>query len=81
MKATRHEAVVGRFAARPGTERLFVDLSAAGGRWASIDYGDGSAAPQLFVGVQTSRAELQIQPRGDERAVGGRDQALAQTLH
>jgi hypothetical protein len=55
------------FAAAPGTTRVFVDLSAAGGGWASIDYGDGNAAPQVFVGVQTSFAEFQIQHRGGDR--------------
>lgn len=55
------------FAAAPGTRRLFVDLSAGGGGWASIDYGDGTAQPQVFVGVQTSFAELQVQRHGGER--------------
>jgi hypothetical protein len=57
------------FAAAPGTKRLFVDLSAAGGGWASIDYGDGTAAPQVYVGVQTSFAEFQVQQRGGDRPV------------
>ena len=55
------------FAAAPGTRRIFVDLSAAGGGWASIDFGDGSAAPQVFIGVQTSLAEFQITERGGDR--------------
>lgn len=55
------------FAAAPGTKRTFVDLSAAGGGWASIDYGDGSQAPQVYVGVQTSFAEFQITERGGDR--------------
>jgi LSD1 subclass zinc finger protein len=55
------------FAAAPGTKRLFVDLSAAGGGWASIDYGDGTAAPQVYVGVQTSFAEFQVTERGGDR--------------
>ena len=57
------------FAASPGTKRYFVDLSAPGGNWASIDYGDGTTAPQVFVGVQTTFAELQIQERGGDRPV------------
>ena len=57
------------FAAAPGTKRYFVDLSAAGGGWASIDYGDGQRAPQVFIGVQTSFAEFQIRPHGGEHAV------------
>ena len=55
------------FAAAPGTKRLFVDLSAAGGGWASIDYGDGTAAPQVYVGVQTSFAEFEVRERGGDR--------------
>ncbi len=55
------------FAAAPGTKRLFVDLSAAGGGWASIDYADGNAAPQVYVGVQTSFAEFQVTERGGDR--------------
>ena len=57
------------FAAAPGTKRLFVDLSAAGGGWASIDYGDGTKAPQVYVGVQTTLAEFQIRERGGDRPV------------
>jgi hypothetical protein len=55
------------FAAAPGTKRFFVDLSAAGGGWASIDYGDGTRQPQVFVGVQTTFAEFQVQERGGDR--------------
>jgi hypothetical protein len=55
------------FAASPGTKRFFVDLSAAGGGWASIDYGDGTTPPQVYVGVQTSFAEFQVQERGGDR--------------
>jgi hypothetical protein len=57
------------FAAAPGTKRLFVDLSAASGGWATIDYGDGTAVPQVFVGVQTSFAEFEIRERGGDRPV------------
>lgn len=55
------------FAAAPGTKRIFVDLSAPGGGWASIDYNDGTQRPQVYIGVQTSLAELQIQQRGGDR--------------
>lgn len=54
------------FAAAPGTRRIFVDLSAAGGGWASIDYGDGGT-PQVFIGVQTTFAELEVRERGGDR--------------
>jgi len=57
------------FAAAPGSRRIFVDLSSGGGGWASIDYGDGTQPPQVFVGVQTSFAELQITQRGGDRPV------------
>lgn len=55
------------FAAAPGTKRIFVDLSAPGGGWASIDYNDGTQPPQVYIGVQTSFAEFQIQQRGGDR--------------
>lgn len=55
------------FAAAPGTQRYFVDLAGPQGTWASIDYGDGTAQPQVFVGVQTTLAEFQIQERGGDR--------------
>ncbi len=55
------------FAAAPGTRRIFVDLSAPGGGWASIDYNDGTQPPQVYIGVQTSFAEFQIQQRGGDR--------------
>jgi hypothetical protein len=65
------------FAAAPGTRRLFVDLSAGGGGWASIDYGDGTTAPQVFLGVQTTFAEFQVEERGGERpAVGVATKAI-----
>ena len=55
------------FAAAPGTKRVFVDLSAAGGGWATIDYGDGTTPPQVFIGIQTTFAEFQVQQRGGDR--------------
>ncbi len=55
------------FAARPGEPRTFVDASGPDGRWASIDYGNGQATPQVFVGVQATFAEFQIQQRGGDR--------------
>lgn len=55
------------FAAMPGTTRRFVDLSAPGGAWATIDYNDGRAPAQVFVGVKTTFAELVVQQRGGER--------------
>ncbi|MBX3188671.1 MAG: DUF4178 domain-containing protein [Labilithrix sp.] len=55
------------FAAAPGTKRIFVDLSAAGGGWASIDYNDGTQPPKVYVGVRTTFAELQITERGGDR--------------
>lgn len=62
------------FAATPGTRRIFVDLSGPNGAWASIDYGDGSTAPQVFVGVSSSFAEFQVKERG-----GGRPAAAVET--
>lgn len=57
------------FAAQPGTVRWFVDLSAPGGNWATIDYGDGRTPPQVYVGVQATFAEFQVQQRGGDRPV------------
>lgn len=57
------------FAASPGTKRYFADLSAAGGGWATIDYGDGRSQPIVYIGVQTSFAEFQVQQRGGDRPV------------
>ncbi len=48
------------FAARPGSVRAFADLSGAGGACASIDYGDGSQPPLVYVGTETSLAELVV---------------------
>src|SRR5262245_1164095 len=57
------------FAAAPGTKRIFVDLSAPGGGWANIDYNDGTQPPQVYIGIQTTFAEFQIQERGGDRPV------------
>ena len=56
------------FAVAPGTTRRFVDLSAADGARASLHYGEGEAAPDVFVGVQTNFASLGVYSRSGERA-------------
>ncbi|RLB56250.1 MAG: hypothetical protein DRJ42_03915 [Deltaproteobacteria bacterium] len=37
---------------RPGEQGRYVDLQAAGGGFATIDYGDGTEAPHFYVGQQ-----------------------------
>ena len=51
-----------------GQERFYVDLAGVGGGFATIDYGDQSAAPELFVGRQLPESALQVRAAG-ERAV------------
>jgi hypothetical protein len=48
------------FAARPGSVRAFADLSGAQGTCASIDYGDGTQAPLVYLGYETSLAEIVV---------------------
>ncbi|MEO8875308.1 MAG: DUF4178 domain-containing protein, partial [Polyangiaceae bacterium] len=45
----------------------FADLSAAGGAVASIDYGDGSSAPLIYVGTACGYQELNLERRGIDR--------------
>jgi hypothetical protein len=44
----------------PGAVTRYADISAAGGRFGTIDYGDGSAAPVLFLGRQFDPRELTL---------------------
>ncbi|HEX7665439.1 MAG TPA: DUF4178 domain-containing protein, partial [Polyangiaceae bacterium] len=55
------------FAATPGTGRSFVDLSGPGGARASIDFGDGSSAPVVYVGTACEFEELGLERRGLDR--------------
>lgn len=57
------------FAAAPGTERAFVDLSGAGQSWATIDYGDQAEGTStvVYVGVEATYAALNLQERGGPR--------------
>lgn len=57
------------FAARPGSVRAFADLSGQQGACISIDYGDGSQAPLVYAGYETSLAELMVERVG--AATGG----------
>lgn len=47
-----------------GQRGRFVDLSGAGGAFATIDYGDGTQPPKLYVGRRLQHGELQIQSSG-----------------
>jgi len=49
------------FAARPGSPRAFADLSGPQGACASIDYGDGSRAPLVYIGTEAALGELGLQ--------------------
>jgi len=44
----------------PDVVTRFADLSGAKGRFATLDYGDGSEPPQLFVGYQFDPAEIKL---------------------
>lgn len=53
------------FAVNQGQERYYVDLVGPNGGFATIDYGDRSAPPQLFVGKQLPEAALEIKAMGE----------------
>jgi ribosomal protein S27E len=44
----------------PGVITRYADISAQGGAFGTIDYGDGSAAPTLFLGRQFQPTDLQL---------------------
>jgi uncharacterized membrane protein YgcG len=52
-------------AVAPGQERFYADLSGRNWGFATIDFGDRSAAPQLFVGRQLPEAALQVKAMGE----------------
>lgn len=61
------------FAAVPGLSGRYADLSGDAGIFATIDYGDGSEPPTLFVGREVPAHEIRIRetalgPRPEERA-------------
>jgi Leucine-rich repeat (LRR) protein/ribosomal protein S27AE len=43
---------------KPGVITRYADISAEGGRFGTIDYGDGSAPPELYLGHQFDPAEV-----------------------
>ncbi|MCS6898187.1 MAG: DUF4178 domain-containing protein [Myxococcales bacterium] len=53
------------FAVTQGQERYYADLVGPNGGFATIDYGDRSAPPQLFIGKQLPEAAIQIKPMGE----------------
>lgn len=53
------------FAVTQGQERYYVDLVGPNNGFATIDYGDRSAPPQLFIGKQVPEAALAIKPMGE----------------
>jgi hypothetical protein len=54
------------FAAQPGTPRVFVDLDAASGASASIDFAEGGP-PRVYIGVETTFDALAVVARGGPR--------------
>jgi DNA-directed RNA polymerase subunit RPC12/RpoP len=53
------------FVVTQGQERYYVDLVGPNGGFATIDYGDRSAPPQLFIGKQLPEAAIEIKPMGE----------------
>jgi len=45
----------------PGVVTRYADISAAGGRYGTIDYGDGSAPPELYLGQQIDPAIMKLE--------------------
>ncbi|MBI4702074.1 MAG: DUF4178 domain-containing protein [Deltaproteobacteria bacterium] len=45
----------------PGAITRYADISAAGGRFGTIDYGDGRAPPELYLGQQFDPAALKLE--------------------
>jgi hypothetical protein len=64
------------FAVRSGEIGRYVDLSGPGGRFASLDYGDGLSLPILYVGreIDADRVELRpgLGPRPEETVKAGK---------
>lgn len=53
------------FAARPGTLRLFADLSGPNGGWATLDFGENEdSTPTIYVGRVIAPGDLTIQRTG-----------------
>jgi hypothetical protein len=53
---------------KPGTPRVYADLSAENRGFATIDYGDGTVAPSLFVGWSFAETELVVAQLGPRSA-------------
>lgn len=52
------------FPARPGERGRYVDLVAPGGGFATIDYGDGSEPPVMYVGQEIAHDQIQWREGG-----------------
>ncbi len=48
----------------PGTQRAYADCYGPQGRFATLDYGDGSAAPVVYVGYVFPETQLAVTERG-----------------
>ncbi len=60
----------------PGVITRYADISGAGGQFGTIDYGDGSEPPELYLGRQFDAAELKL----DSGAVLDGPEAEVQSL-
>lgn len=66
-RSARVVSAEGELPFRPPRERVYADLQGRDGAFGTIDYGDGTRPPELFLGHQIPHAEVQLVPRGGER--------------
>jgi hypothetical protein len=62
---------------RPSAQRFYADCHGPNGAFATLDYNDGTKAPELFVGMIIPLGEVTLQPRGGERP-GAQKAALSE---
>lgn len=62
---------------RPSAQRFYADCHGPNGAFATLDYNDGTKAPELFVGMIIPLGEVALQPRGGERP-GAQKAALSE---
>jgi uncharacterized membrane protein YgcG len=52
---------------KPSAKRFYADCHGPNGAFATLDYNDGTKAPELFVGMIIPMSEIALKPRGGER--------------
>jgi hypothetical protein len=57
----------GELPMRLPSARSYADLHGPNDGFATVDYGDGTAPPELFIGAQVPLADVKIAPRGGEK--------------